>query len=90
MHKHSPDPVAHVKTSNLTGTRADFVAMLLLQLMKYYQEESFLGGRKEPTIFSNPLLTTAATKIFLEEVIQDMKASKIYRDVMYMLTLNIF
>lgn len=44
----------------------------------------------ESTIFSNPLLTTAATKIFLEEITQDITASKVYTDAMYMLTLNIF
>lgn len=43
MHKRSPDLMAHVKISNPTGSRA-FVAMLLLQFMKYYSEESFLGG----------------------------------------------
>lgn len=43
----------------------------------------------ESAIFSDPLLTTVVTKIFLE-VIQDITASQVYRDVMYTLTLNIF
>lgn len=48
-----------------------------------------MGGGGETTIFSNSFLTTLATEIFLKEAIQDT-ASKVYTDVIYTMTLNLF
>lgn len=60
--------MAHVKISNLTGSSTYFAAMLLLQVMKYYQEKSFLGQKnKMATIFPTFFFDHLATEILLKE-----------------------